>query len=65
MKLNLTSIRIEMAKKNVNQKELAELAGIQGTTISNILTGKSKGAIATWEKIARALEVDVTKVVEN
>jgi len=65
MKLNLMTIRIEMAKKNINQKELAALAGIQKATVSKILNGKSSGGVATWDKLAIALETNVTELIQD
>lgn len=65
MRLDTTKIRVEMAKRNINQKELANLAGIQTATISKIMNGKSKGEIQTWEKISKALNKSLLEIVEN
>lgn len=65
IKLNLTMIRVEMAKQNLNQKKLAHKANIQEPTICLIMNGKSRGSIETWGKIAAALGVDVTEIIEG
>ena len=58
-------VRVSMAKKGINQKQLAIASGISESTLSNILTGKSDGNPKTWGKIANALEVDVTEIIET
>ena len=57
MKLNRKAV------KELNQKELADLAGLEKTTLSCVLTGKSSGRPETWNKIAKALGVSVLDIV--
>lgn len=65
MKLNITSLKIEMVKKRMNQNKLAELSGVNKTTISLLMTQKQRGSIQTWEKIAKVLDVNVFDLVET
>ncbi|GFI44648.1 hypothetical protein IMSAGC018_02329 [Lachnospiraceae bacterium] len=58
-------VRVSMAKKEINQKQLAIASGISESTLSNILTGKSDGNPKTWGKIAKALGVDVTEIIKQ
>ncbi len=63
--INRVFVRVSMAKKEINQKQLAVDSGISESTLSNILTGKSDGTPKTWGKIATALGVDVTEIIET
>lgn len=65
MKLNITSLKIEMVKKRMNQNKLAELSGVNKTTISLLMTQKQRGSIQTWEKIAKVLGVNVFDLTES
>lgn len=65
MKLDLKAIRIEMARKDINQKELAEISGLRRATICNVMCGKSNGSIKTWGKIAKALDIPVAELIKE
>lgn len=65
MKLNITSLKIEMVKKRMNQNKLSQIAGINKATLSLLMTGKNRGSIQTWEKIAKALNVNVFDLTES
>lgn len=65
MELNLTAIRVEMAKKNWNLKELSKKAKVPYTTITSIMSGKRGGTIKTIGKIAKGLNVDVTDLLKD
>jgi len=56
-------LRIQMIHKNINGVELCEKVGITQTHLSRILKGKSGGTMALWEKIAIALECNVSDIV--
>lgn len=64
MKLNRKTVRVAMAERGINQKQLASLAGVEKTTLSCIMTGKSGGRPETWDKIAKALGVPVLDILE-
>lgn len=65
MKLDLTTLRVEMAKNNMNQKKLAELSKTRESTISDIMNKRSRGSISTWGKIAKALNISVKELIED
>jgi transcriptional regulator with XRE-family HTH domain len=50
--------------KGYGQRELARLAGLSHTAASDLEQGKTKGLPATWRKLAVALGVDVTQILE-
>ena len=51
-----------MDQRDVTQLELANLAGIDKDTVSNIMRGESSST-ATLEKLAQALGADVSELV--
>ena len=65
MKLNILSMKLEMKKKGMNQNKLAKEAGIDKATLSLLMTKKRRGSLSTWEKIAKALELDIFELVEK
>lgn len=52
-------------RRFMNRYGLFPTYGISESTLSNILTGKSDGTPKTWGKIATALGVDVTEIIET
>jgi len=56
-------LRIKMIEQNINGIELCEKVDITPTHLSRILKGKSGGTMALWEKIAKALECNVSDIV--
>jgi len=50
-------IKKVLTRKKVSQKELATVTGISETTISHVVSGKSKPTEDTLDKIANALDV--------
>ncbi|MDY4483327.1 MAG: helix-turn-helix transcriptional regulator [Butyricicoccus porcorum] len=64
LRINIDKCRIACARLCINQKELAELAGVPKSTIGNAF--KRQGASpATIGKIAKALGVDVLEIIEQ
>lgn len=61
MYYKLISIR---KTKKITQKQIASLIGMEQTTYSRKERGISPITIAEWERIAKALEVSVEKIVE-
>lgn len=47
-------------KRKVSQSELAELVGTKQAAISRLERGYCNTTIATWQKIASALDADLT-----
>lgn len=66
MKVRLDDIKlyIAMSRSGLNTGEIAEKAGISRNTLSLIKNGKICTP-QTAQKIATALEVDVTELIEN
>ena len=61
MYYKLISIR---KTKKITQKQIANLIGMEQTTYSRKERGISPITIAEWERIAKALEVSIEKIVE-
>lgn len=55
-------IREILESKEVKVSSLAETVGITRANMSNIVNGKSTPSLETLEKIANALEVDITEL---
>lgn len=50
-------------RKGINQKKLAELAGISNSYLSDIEVGRTNPSLKTLFKIAKALGVDISTFV--
>lgn len=64
MRIDRIRLITELAKRDMTQKKLSELSGVSRATINYIKGGKS----CTDEvgvKIAKALGVDVTEIIED
>ena len=55
-------IREILESKDIKVSSLAETFGITRANMSNIVNGKSTPSLETLEKIANALEVDITEL---
>lgn len=64
MKINSLKLSIVMAEKELNYSELSRLSNVSRTSLSYISSGKNCNP-ATVGKIAKALEVDVTELLED
>ena len=49
-------------QKNISQEKLAEIIGVEPTSLSNIVTGRNYPLFSTLEKILEVLEVDFIEV---
>ena len=49
-------------QKNMSQEKLAELIGVEPTTLSNIVTGRNYPLMSTLEKILEVLDSDFSEV---
>lgn len=65
MRLDITKLKIAMIRKKINQNKLAEESGVNKTTISLLMTGKQRGSVQTWEKLAKVLNVKVFDLTES
>lgn len=59
------NIRTYMKANNLNQKQLADLAGIRLSTLNSWVSGKSHPRDRNLEKLATALHVDIRDLTED
>lgn len=64
MRVDRLKIIVEMARRGLRGVELAQLAGVSRATITAIRGGKSCSRESA-ERIAKALGVDVTEIMED
>ena len=64
MTINATKLEIAMARKKMNKAQLAETAGISRNRLYTIINQKNATPLAVG-RIADALEVDVTEIIEE
>ncbi len=64
MRINRIKLTAELAKRDMTQKKLAELAGISRATVNYIKAGKSC-TDEVGKKIADALQIPVEKLIED
>jgi transcriptional regulator with XRE-family HTH domain len=58
---NIKKLRIQ---KGMNQLELSSILGVDTAYISNVENGKKNPTIRTVENIAKALKIDVNKLLK-
>lgn len=64
MRINRIKFITEFEKRDMTQKRLAELSGVSRATI-NYLKGGKRCTDEIGQKIAKALGVDVTEIIED
>ena len=64
MRIDRVKLIAEMARQNVTSIRLAEKSGVSRVTVSALRCGKTCTS-ETASKIARALGVDVTEIIEE
>ncbi|MDO4942662.1 MAG: helix-turn-helix transcriptional regulator [Lachnospiraceae bacterium] len=64
MKADRRKLELAMARACLSTAELTEKASIPRSTVNGIISGKSAKP-GTIGKIAKALEVDVTEIIED
>ena len=64
MRIDRIKLVTELAKRDMTQCKLAELAGVSRVTVNYIKSGKSC-TDEVGHKIAKALGVDVTEIIEQ
>lgn len=64
MRIDRVKLVTELAKRDMTQKRLAELSGVSRATVNSIRGGKSCSD-EVGQKIAKALGVDVTEIIET
>ncbi|CED92957.1 Helix-turn-helix [Romboutsia ilealis] len=58
------SLKLARIKKNLTQKQLAELVGVSSSTINRIETGKQVLKLDMLSKLAEVLEIQVNELLE-
>jgi len=63
----MSKLRSIRKNKRLSQQQLSELSGISQQYISDIETGRNniEGSLTALRKLANALEVPVTKLIED
>lgn len=64
LKIDKMKIDVAMANKGYSAKELSEKCGVSQITIARLKRGVQKARPETVGKIAKALNVDVTEIIE-
>lgn len=64
VRVNSLSMRVEMTRNRLTNDKLRDVTGISKATISAVRNGKSCSR-ATAEKIAKALKMSVTELIES
>ena len=64
-KIIALNVRVERTIKSLTQAQLAELIDVHEKYIGKIEAGKQNITIKTLNKIANALKIDITKLLEN
>lgn len=65
MKINKRKLNIYIVKDSRTLKEIAVNAEIDVVTLGRILSGKQQPRRSTIGRIAKALNVDVTEILED
>ena len=63
MRIDRVKLAVELARREMRSKKLSELSGVSHATISAIKGGKAVSSY-TVQKIAHALDVDATELLE-
>mgnify|MGYP000037269236 FL=1 len=63
MRIDRFKLTTELMRQDMTQKQLAEKAGISRATVNGIKSGRSCSD-EVGKKIAKALGVDVTEIIE-
>lgn len=53
------------AEKRLTYDRLAELTGLSRTVLINLETGKTRGSLDTWHRVAHALGVPLSTLVDQ
>lgn len=64
MNLDIAKLKIAQARACLSIDELAEKSGVARVSVSKILNGKRNATPKTIGLLAKALNVDVTEIIE-
>lgn len=65
MKIDRTKLDLAMANKSYSAKELSKRCGVSQVTIARIARGVQEARPETVGKIAKALNVPVTEIIDS
>ena len=65
MRINTKRLKIAMATKCMNSRDLAQKAGLNFSTICSYMNGSKQPTPKSLGKVAKALGVDVTEIIED
>jgi transcriptional regulator with XRE-family HTH domain len=60
-----TQIKVELAERGMDQKDLADAVGVERATLSRYMTGKRSMPMPTFFKVAEALGVSPRVLMER
>jgi transcriptional regulator with XRE-family HTH domain len=60
-----TQIKVELVERGMEQKDLADLVGIESATLSRYMTGKRSMPMPTFYKVAEALGLTAKTLMER
>jgi transcriptional regulator with XRE-family HTH domain len=64
---NFAALRHSLSRRRADRRwtydTLAEASGVSRRTLISIETGKTRGSLESWYRIARALEVDLGELL--
>lgn len=63
MRINYDVLRVELARRDLNRRKMADMAGLSLSTVYSITAGK-RCSVETAQKIADALGVTVDEIKE-
>lgn len=63
MRVNRKKLEIAMANACMNTKDIQTVSGIPRATLNNVISGRNVRT-GTMGKVAKALGVDVTEIIE-
>jgi transcriptional regulator with XRE-family HTH domain len=59
------AVRVELVRRDMQQKDLAERTGMSQQHVSALLTGRSGNLPGGWEKIFDALDLELEVVTKG
>lgn len=64
MRIDRVKLKVELAKREMRQSELAQISGVSKGTITGIANGRSC-SVVTAEKLASALKMPLEELKEQ
>jgi len=63
--VHMSKLKDLRKRRGLTQQQLSELSGVSQQYISDIETGDVEGSLTVLRKLAKALDVSVTKLIEE